>query len=37
MPLGKFGEANRSNWDERVAGHWVSDFYDIEGTRRSPL
>jgi SAM-dependent methyltransferase len=39
MPLGKFGEANRSNWDERVAGHWVSDFYDIEGFKsgKSPL
>ena len=39
MPLDKFGEANRSNWDERVAGHWASDFYDIEGFKsgKSPL
>lgn len=31
MPLDRYGEANRANWDERVAGHWASEFYDIEG------
>ncbi len=30
-PLDKYREANRANWDERVPGHWDSDFYDIEG------
>jgi 2-polyprenyl-3-methyl-5-hydroxy-6-metoxy-1,4-benzoquinol methylase len=39
MPLDKYREANRANWDERVEGHWTSDCYDIEGFRsgKSPL
>ena len=30
MPLDRYGEANRSNWDEKVAVHAASDFYGVD-------
>ena len=30
MPLDRYGEANRSHWDETVALHAASDFYGVD-------